>query len=153
MRRQFAAILLLISILSLSGCHKEPSTPNALLPSIMYNGEIYCSTGKQMPGEVAEDAIIGEITSTVPLSQWPEEDGQANFDILGAAYANTSDGIVVFIDNEWTLFEKREISKQLLTFKWTPAGVHFLFWGLTFSVASKYKISNIAVGNTRKDLL
>jgi len=51
------------------------------------------------------------ITSTVPLSQWPEEDGQANFDILGAAYANTSDGIVVFIDNEWTLFEKREISK------------------------------------------
>ena len=60
MRRQFAVILLLISILSLSGCHKEPSTPNALLPSIMYNGEIYCSTGKQMPGEVAEDAIIGE---------------------------------------------------------------------------------------------
>ena len=111
MRRQFAVILLLISILSLSGCHKEPSTPNALRPSIMYNGEIYCSTGKQMPGEVAEDAIIGEITSTVPLSQWPEEDGQANFDILGAAYANTSDGIVVFIDNEWTLFEKREISE------------------------------------------
>ena len=67
MRRQFAVILLLISILSLSGCHKEPSTPNALVPSIMYNGEIYCSTGKQMPGEVAEDAIIGEITSTVPL--------------------------------------------------------------------------------------
>ena len=139
MKRQFAVILLLISILSLSGCHKEPSTPNALLPS--------------MPGEVAEDAIIGEITSTVPLSQWPEEDGQANFDILGAAYANTSDGLVAFIDNEWTLFEKREISEQLLTFKWTPAGVHFLFWGLTFSVASKYNISNIAVGNTRKGLI
>ena len=77
MKRQFAVILLLISILSLSGCHKEPSTPKALVPSIMYNGEIYCSTGKQMPGEVAEDAIIGEITSTVPLSQWPEEDGRA----------------------------------------------------------------------------
>ncbi len=84
MKRQFAVILLLISILSLSGCHKEPSTPKARVPSIMYNGEIYCTTGKQMPGEVAEDAIIGEITSTVSLSQWPEEDGQANFDILGA---------------------------------------------------------------------
>ncbi len=59
MRRQFAVILLLISILSLSGCHKEPSTPNALLPSIMYNGEIYCSTGKQMPGEVAEELQQG----------------------------------------------------------------------------------------------
>ena len=75
MKRQFAVILLLISILSLSGCHKEPSTPKALVPSIMYNGEIYCSTGKQMPGEVAEDAIIGEITSTVPL--WEIEDGVA----------------------------------------------------------------------------
>lgn len=111
MKRQFAAILLLISILSLAGCHKEPSTPNACVPSIMYNGEIYCTTGKQMPGEVGDDAIIGEITSTVSLSQWPEDDGQANFDILGAAYATTSDGLVVFIDNEWTLFEKREISK------------------------------------------
>ena len=108
MKRQFAVILLLISILSLFGCHIEPSTPNALVPSIMYNDEIYCTTGKQMPGEVAEDTIIGEITSTVPLSQWPEEDGQANFDILGAAYATTSDGLVVLIDNEWTLFEKKK---------------------------------------------
>ena len=124
MKRQFAAILLLISILSLAVCHKEPSTPNACVPSIMYNGEIYCTTGKQMPGEVADDAIIGEITSTVSLSQWPEEDGQANFDILGAAYATTSDGLVVFIDNEWTLFEKREISKQFLTYKWTPILKH-----------------------------
>ena len=70
-----------------------------------------------MTGEEEEDenigdfTFIGEITSTVTLSHWPEEDGQANFDILGAAYANNSDGIVVFIDNEWTLFEKREISK------------------------------------------
>lgn len=111
MKRRFAAILLLISILSLSGCHKEPSTPDARVPAIMYHGEIYCSTGKQMPCEVAEDAIIGEITSTVSLSQWPEEDGQANFDILGAAYAVTSDGLVVLVDNEWTLFEKREVSK------------------------------------------
>ena len=69
MKRQFAVILLLISILSLSGCHKEPSTPKALVPSIMYNGEIYCSTGKQMPGEVAEDAIIGEITSTISMAR------------------------------------------------------------------------------------
>lgn len=58
-----------------------------------------------------EQTVLQNINATVPLSQWPEEDGQANFDILGAAYANTSDGIVVFIDNEWTLFEKREISK------------------------------------------
>ena len=111
MKRHFAIILLLVSIFSLSGCHEEPSTPNALVPSIMNNGEIYCTTGKQMPGEVAEDAIIGEITSIVSLSQWPEEEGQANFDILGAAYATTSDGLVVLVNDEWTLFEKREIDK------------------------------------------
>jgi len=77
----------------------------------MYGGEIYCTTGKQMPGEVSEDAILGEVTSIVSLTQWPEEEGQANFDILGAAYAITSDGFVVLVDNEWTLFEKRDIEK------------------------------------------
>ena len=61
-----------------------------------------------MPGEIAEDAIIGRITSTVSLSQWPEEEGQANFDGLDSPYAMTSDGFVVLLEHEWTLFELRE---------------------------------------------
>lgn len=112
MKRYTAALFLLMIALSLSGCQKEASAPDACVPSVMYDGGIYCTTGKQMPGEIAEDAIIGRITSTVSLSQWPEEDGQANFDGLDSPYAITSDGFVVLLENEWTLFELREIDPQ-----------------------------------------
>lgn len=112
MKSYVAMLLLVMAALGLSGCQNEasaPYAPNACVPSVMYDGDIYCTTGKQMPGEVAEDAIIGRIASTVPLSQWPEEEGQANFDGLDSPYAVTSDGFVVLLNNEWTLFEMREI--------------------------------------------
>lgn len=111
MKRYIATLCLVMIVLGLSGCHKEessPNTPNTYPPSVMYNGDIYCTTGKQIVGEVAEDAIIGRITSTVSLTQWPEEDGQANFDGLDSPYAITSDGFVVLFNNEWTLFELEE---------------------------------------------
>ena len=108
MKQYTAALFLLTMVLALSGCQKEASTPNARVPAVMYDGHIYCTTGKQMPGEIAEEAIIGRITSTVSLSQWPEEEGQANFDGLDSPYAMTSDGFVVLLENEWTLFELRE---------------------------------------------
>ncbi len=86
----------------------EPETPNALVPSIMYNGEIYRTTGKQIPAEVDESAYVGKITSTVPLSEMPTEEGQANFGEIGTPYAVTSDGVVVLMNNEWTVFEIME---------------------------------------------
>lgn len=108
MKKYVRTLFLIMIVLELSGCQNKASTPNACVPSVMYNGDIYCTTGKQLPGEVAENAIIGKITSTVSLSQWPEEDGQANFDGLDSPYAITSDGFVVLLDNEWTLFETRD---------------------------------------------
>jgi len=49
----------------------------------------------------------------VPASEWPTEDGQANFDALDAPYAMTrlgeADCLVVLIDLEWTKFERRDI--------------------------------------------
>ena len=83
------------------------ASPVAFVPAVMYNGDIYCTTENQLAGEVAERAIVGEINSVVPLTQWPEKDGQANFEILNAPYAVTSDGLVVLVENEWTLFEIR----------------------------------------------
>lgn len=80
-------------------------TPNALVPAVMYDGKIYCTTGKQIPVEVDESAIVGEVTSVVPLSQWPNEESQANFGEEGMPFAVTSDGFLVLVENEWTLFE------------------------------------------------
>lgn len=77
--------------------------------AIMYSvGTLGFAHVEVQAGYMAEDAIIGRITSTVSLTQWPEEDGQANFDGLDSPYAMTSDGFVVLLNNEWTLFELRE---------------------------------------------
>ena len=82
-----------------------PDTPNAMVPSIMYEGSLYRTTGKAIPAEVDESAIVGEISSVVPLSQLPTEDGEANFGQIGDPFAITSDGLLVIMNHEWVLFE------------------------------------------------
>ena len=82
-----------------------PDAPNAMVPSIMYEGRLYRATGKAIPAEVDESAIVGEISSVVPLSQLPTKDGEANFGQIGDPYAITSDGLLVIMNHEWVLFE------------------------------------------------
>ena len=82
-----------------------PDAPNAMMPSIMYEGILYRTTGKAIPAEVDESAIVGEIGSVVPLSQLPTKDGEANFGEIGDPYAITSDGLLVIMNHEWVIFE------------------------------------------------
>lgn len=82
-----------------------PDAPNAMVPSIMYEGSLYRTTGKAIPAEVDESAIVGEIGSVVPLSQLPTKNGEANFGQIGDPYAITIDGLLVIMGNEWVLFE------------------------------------------------
>lgn len=77
-----------------------------LRPMIMFNGELYLDTGKQIPVEIDESAIIGEVRSSVNQSEKPTEEGQTNFVSIGSKYAHFEDNIVVLINNEWVLFEK-----------------------------------------------
>lgn len=106
MKRIFAIVLLIAMLATMAACGKEAAeTPNTQVPSVMHDGVIYRTTGKQMPGEVDESAILGYIQSVVPGSQLPKEEGQANFPGEGAPYAMTIDGLVVLVDNEWTLFQ------------------------------------------------
>lgn len=82
-----------------------PDAPNAMVPSIMYEGIPYRTTGKAIPAEVDESAIVGEIGSVVPLSQLPTKDGEANFGEVGDPYAITSDGLIVIMNYEWVVFK------------------------------------------------
>ena len=82
-----------------------PDVPNAMVPSIMYEGSLYRTTGKVIPAEVDQSAIVGEISSVVPLSQLPTKDGEANFGQIGDPYAITSDGLLVIMNHEWVIFE------------------------------------------------
>lgn len=110
MKRILAIALAFIILLALAACRKaqQAETPNTQVPSIMVGGEIYRTTGKQLPGEVDESAILGYVQSVVHGSQLPQEEGQANFPIEDAPYAMTGDGLVVLVENEWTLFQRTE---------------------------------------------
>lgn len=111
MEKLIASVLALVCLLGLVACGAEeqtPNTPNATIPSVMYEGKLYKTTGKQIPAEVDETAIVGHISSVVPLSQFPTKEGEANFGQVGDPYALTADGLVVLLNNEWTLFELLE---------------------------------------------
>lgn len=116
--------LLMLTVLFLgSGCQSDlpdpgsegPSepvaeTPNTMPPSIVVEGEIYYTTGEEIPIEPAEEAIK-KITRVVDSKKLPKEEGEINFPVEDAVYAKINDRmeyVVVLIDAEWVRFEKRE---------------------------------------------
>lgn len=82
---------------------------------IMANGNIYDYTGYEIPVEIDESAILGKITSIIGKYEALTMNGQANFDIKDAKYAQFEEDIVVLIDNEWVLFKKSEDMKFGIT--------------------------------------
>ena len=71
--------------------------------AIMVDGTLYWSTGTPASVEVEERDIrtVNSYINTVP-----QMDGQTNFSPdLSAQYAQTPEGLVVLIDNEWILFD------------------------------------------------
>lgn len=82
-------------------------------PMVMVNGMLYLDTGKHVPVEINDSAIIGEIRSSVDLSEKPTEEGQTNFGSIGSKYAYYEENIVIFINNKWVLFERDNNIYQL----------------------------------------
>ena len=85
-----------------------PNAPNAGPPAIMVDDILYYSTGEEIPVEIDESEFLGRIISTVSISQMPTENGQANIPFEDAPYAKYEDGIVLLMDEKWTLFETRD---------------------------------------------
>ena len=83
-------------------------SPNTYLPQIKIDGTVYYLEGNENPGiEIAESTYLGEVLSTVPLSQQVTENGQVNFGVeAGTPYAKYGDGIVVRWNDKWVLFVK-----------------------------------------------
>jgi hypothetical protein len=72
----------------------------------MHEGIIYYFDGNiPMSEELELDENHPTIKSTVPLSQVPQENGQANFNVdIGAPYGIHKGGIAVFWNNAWHYF-------------------------------------------------
>ncbi len=106
------AVIAVIAGLMANPKHKHEAETWDLKPMIMVNGELYLDTGKEMPVEIDESAIIGKVKSSVDGTEKPTEDGQTNFGLVGAEYAHFEDNIVVLINNEWVLFEKEMMNED-----------------------------------------
>ena len=103
--KKILAVLLCVLLLTACGQVK----PNDYIPMLMVDGEHYLDSGRgPVPGEVAPEAVLGQISSTVEQSQKPTQDGQSNFGCVGADYARVKEGIAVLIDHEWHIFVKGE---------------------------------------------
>ena len=136
MKKWMALVLALVCTFSLGGCGGAAEAPDGLAASIMYQGKLYRTTGKQVPAEVEESAVVGCIESVVPLSRFPSADGEANFGQMGDPYAVTADGLLVLVDNEWTLFELMaeevladDTENEVLRFLTDKYGMAFTLWG------------------------
>lgn len=72
-------------------------------PAIMVDGILYWSTGVPA-AETVDEGDVRTVTSYI--NTVPEMDGQTNFSQdLSARYAMTSQGLAVWMDEEWILFE------------------------------------------------
>lgn len=102
--KKVLAVLLCLLMLTACGGQTKSDAPIRML---MVEGEHYLDSGRgPVPGEVAPEAILGQIASTVEQDQKPTQEGQSNFGCVGADYARIQEGIAVLIDHEWHVFVK-----------------------------------------------
>jgi hypothetical protein len=110
MKNKIIAILLALSLI-LTACGEPepdpitPAAPNARQPSIMVDDVYYFISGINANVEIDESDYLGKITSTVPLSEIPVENGHSNFVAVGTPYAEYENGIIALIEGKWVIFE------------------------------------------------
>lgn len=114
MRRYLSFMLVLVGLAAVfASCRHEGVEESSCPYALMHDGVTYYYTGEAIYEKIkiTEDAVLGRVTSVIPESGMPQVDGQANIDILGSIYINalSGDGLLVLIDGEWTVFEKREV--------------------------------------------
>ena len=133
--RKFALMILSIFIMvSFIACDTEevtPETPNTMPPSIIVEGELYSTTGEEIPIE-PDESVIKQVTSVIGGTELPSNEGEINFPVPNAKYAKINDNeeyVVVLMDLEWIKFEKREDvwGLELTATNVSPTGLTLLF--------------------------
>lgn len=80
-------------------------SPNSYLPSIMINEQLYFYSGTKIDSEnFGNDNYDGTIISIVSLSQRPNNNNEANIDVMDAPYIFYENGIALLWNNEWSYF-------------------------------------------------
>ena len=89
-------------------------TVGGMLPEVasdgklMVDGVVYVESNVVISEYVGEMDQMDTITSSVDLTEIPTEDGQSNFECIGAPYTPYENGLVVFLDDTWIYFMPME---------------------------------------------
>ena len=133
MRKVTIMIFSISAILTFAGCAQQKNAselPNSHPPSIMVDGELYTTTGQELPIEPAEGEAK-TVTSLIMATKLPSKEGEINFPNPDAKYAKIYDQeeyVVVMMDKEWVKFEKRESwGLELTATKIEPTGLTIEF--------------------------
>lgn len=86
---------------------KDGGVKWALPPMIMVEEKLYMDLYIPNPLiTVDDDQVLGYISSVVNITNVPEQNGEANYDVLGAPYArwrddNCPDAVIIYYDEVW----------------------------------------------------
>lgn len=100
-----ACVCLLICAFAIPHLFEKPnnSVSGDLSPMIYVNDTLYRIASKQpdLTGKEGQLVYLGAISSKVSSSQYPQEDFQANDDIVGSAVYQFGEDIIVEIDGQY----------------------------------------------------
>ena len=96
-------LLLGIGIWHIQNITSNDSASGDLSPMVYVNDTLYRCTSSQpdLTGKEGQLVYLGAISSKVSSSQYPQEDFQANDDIVGSAVYQFGEDIVVEIDGQY----------------------------------------------------
>jgi len=103
------AMLVLIGLTFAACAEGAPSEPPPLIlmPMIMVEDSIYRLTPEMISFQPDDETVFGTITSAVDARELPSENGQSNFQPVGAEYIYYEDGLLVYWgDGRWAFFAK-----------------------------------------------
>ncbi|MDO4733485.1 MAG: hypothetical protein Q4B50_08255 [Bacillota bacterium] len=75
---------------------------------IMVGGKVYIESNVVLHDFYGDMDAMDTITSFVDLSETPTEEGQSNFDSVGAPYIRYGNGLAVYLDEMWIYFMPME---------------------------------------------
>lgn len=97
------ALLVAVGILVVNAA-KIP-VPAACPPSVRWDGQVYAYRSEKLSDEHAAAEVLGNITSVVDLSRMPQNDGEANWPVIGAEVGRIGDELAIYTYSAWYRLE------------------------------------------------
>lgn len=77
-------------------------------PSVRWDGQVYVY-GEKLNDEHAAAEVLGNITAVVDLSRIPQNDGEANWPVIGAEVGRIGDETAIYVYSAWYRLEPEKI--------------------------------------------